>query len=204
MSCSPLRLTDRKRAAIVQAAVEEFRSAGYEATSMDRIALAAGVSKRTVYNHFPSKEALFELMLEQLWARSASGEDLTYRATTALADQLRQLLLAKLGVLSDPHFIDLARVALAEVIHAPERAQAIVRRIETTECGLTNWIAAAIRDGRLRLDDPEFAAQQLHGLVKSFAFWPQITLGRAPLSLTERGRVADSAVAMFLAAYSKD
>ena len=61
------RLTDRKREAIMRAAVDEFRTAGYEATSMDRIAAAAGVSKRTVYNHFPSKEELFGQMLEQLW-----------------------------------------------------------------------------------------------------------------------------------------
>ncbi|HCT25152.1 MAG TPA: TetR family transcriptional regulator, partial [Stenotrophomonas sp.] len=50
MSRAPQRLTDRKREAIVRAAVEEFRASGYEATSMDRIAEVAGVSKRTVYN----------------------------------------------------------------------------------------------------------------------------------------------------------
>jgi len=42
------RLTDRKRVAIVGAAIEEFLAAGYDATSMDRIAARASVSKRTV------------------------------------------------------------------------------------------------------------------------------------------------------------
>ena len=55
---APARLTDRKRAAILEAAVAEFRESGYEATSMDRIAASAGVSKRTVYNHFPTRDAL--------------------------------------------------------------------------------------------------------------------------------------------------
>ncbi len=41
-SIPPSRLTDRKRAAIVEAAIDEFRIAGYEATSMDRIAARAG------------------------------------------------------------------------------------------------------------------------------------------------------------------
>ncbi|HEX5664228.1 MAG TPA: helix-turn-helix domain-containing protein, partial [Xanthomonadaceae bacterium] len=63
---APARLTDRKRAAILEAAVAEFRESGYEATSMDRIAASAGVSKRTVYNHFPSKEVLFTRILEQM------------------------------------------------------------------------------------------------------------------------------------------
>ena len=56
---APLRLTDRKREAIIQAAIEAFRADGFEATSMDKIAAKAEVSKRTVYNHFPSKEELF-------------------------------------------------------------------------------------------------------------------------------------------------
>ena len=66
---TPTRLTDRKHAAILDAAVAEFRSAGYEATTMDRVAAAAGVSKRTVYNHFPSKDALFLRILEEMFAR---------------------------------------------------------------------------------------------------------------------------------------
>ena len=51
----PLKLTDRKRQAVVDAAIAEFRASGFEATSMDKIAATAGVSKRTVYNHFPVK-----------------------------------------------------------------------------------------------------------------------------------------------------
>lgn len=127
------RLTERKREDIVRAAVEEFRTAGYEATSMDRIAQAAGVSKRTVYNHFPSKEELFALMLEQLWASSAASVDLPYRSDLPLTQQLRQLLMQKLELLGDPNFIALARVAMAEIIHAPDRAQDIVCRMDEKE-----------------------------------------------------------------------
>ncbi|MFP4904840.1 TetR/AcrR family transcriptional regulator, partial [Paraburkholderia sp. BR14261] len=47
---TPQRLTDRKRAAIVAAAIDEFLASGFDATSMDRIAARANVSKRTVYN----------------------------------------------------------------------------------------------------------------------------------------------------------
>lgn len=203
MSPSPQRLTDRKRAAVIQAAVAQFRAAGYEATSMDRIAAAAGVSKRTVYNHFPSKQALFDAMLEQLWQRSQDSGERRYQAGHPLAGQLHQLLLAKLQVLSDPSFLDLARVALTEVLHAPERAQDIVRRMESVESGLTAWIRAAKEDGRLDLEDAEFVAQQLHGIVKNFAFWPQISLGRPPLEAIQRERVAASTVAMFMACYAR-
>lgn len=202
MPRAPQRLTDRKREAIVRAAVEEFRSAGYEATSMDRIAAVAGVSKRTVYNHFPSKEELFALILEELWQSSVASVELPYRADQPLDVQLLQLLRQKLDLLGDANFIDLARVAMAEIIHSPERAQAIVCRMGEKESGVSAWIRAAIADGRLRQVDPEFAGHQLQGLVKSFAFWPQVTMGQAPLAQAERTRVAESAVSMFLGFYA--
>lgn len=199
----PQRLTDRKREAIVRAAVEEFRTAGFEATSMDRIAAAAGVSKRTVYNHFPSKEELFSHILEELWASSIASVDLPYRTDVALDEQLRQLLMQKLALLADPNFIDLARVAMAEIIHSPERAQGIVCRMGEKEGGVTAWIRAAIADGKLANVDPDFAGHQLQGLVKSFAFWPQVTLGQPPLGDAESKRVADAAVEMFLGCYGR-
>ena len=202
MPRTPQRLTDRKREAIVRAAVEEFRASGYEATSMDRIAAVAGVSKRTVYNHFPSKEELFALILEELWQSSVASVELPYRADQPLDVQLLQLLRQKLDLLGDANFIDLARVAMAEIIHSPERAQAIVCRMGEKESGVSAWIRAAIADGRLRQIDPEFAGHQLQGLVKSFAFWPQVTMGQAPLAQAERTRVAESAVAMFLGFYA--
>ncbi len=196
------RLTDRKREAIVRAAVHEFRSAGYDATSMDRIAAAAGVSKRTVYNHFPSKDELFALMLEQLWESSEASTDAPYRAEVSLESQLRQVLMHKLTLLSDPDFIDLARVGMAEIIRSPARARDIVGRMQARENGVTVWIRAAMADGRLVEVDAQFAAQQLLGLVKGFAFWPQVTFGQSPLPAAEQARVADSAVAMFLGRYA--
>jgi len=200
---APARLTDRKRAAILDAAVAEFRQSGYEATSMDRIAASAGVSKRTVYNHFPSKEALFAQILQQLWERSLDGLDLAYRSDRPLRAQLLELVKQKLSLLQDANFFDLARVAIAASIHSPERAQEMVARMGDREEGLTTWIRAAAADGRLKTDDPRFVSMQLQGLIKGFAFWPQITLGQPPLSAAQQERVAEATVDMFLAYYGQ-
>jgi TetR/AcrR family transcriptional regulator of autoinduction and epiphytic fitness len=203
LSPAPQRLTDRKRQAILQAAIDEFRGNGFEATSMDRIAATAGVSKRTVYNHFPSKDALFAEILVQLWEKSTALIDLAYRPDRPLREQLLELLRQKLRMLDDVNFIDLARVAIAETIHSPERAQSMVARMGNKEEGVTIWIRAALADGRLKPLDPVFAANQIQGLVKSFAFWPQITLGAPPLSQDMQEQVAASAVDMFLGCYAK-
>ncbi|RKE37836.1 TetR family transcriptional regulator [Paraburkholderia sp. BL23I1N1] len=198
----PLRLTDRKRAAVIEAAIEEFLAAGFDATSMDRIAARASVSKRTVYNHFPSKEALFAAILRQLWESSDTGAAPVYSATHPLRAQLLQLLLKKLSLLNDEAFLSLARVAIAAGIHSPERAREMVTRMGEREEDLTVWIRAAAADGRLKTSDPMFASQQLQGLVKAFAFWPQVTMGQATLSADEQRRVAESAADMFLARYA--
>ena len=195
------RLTDRKRAAIIDAAVVEFRQAGYEATSMDRVAASAGVSKRTVYNHFPSKEALFAQIIQQLSEQIAEGLDLAYRRDRSLREQLLELVSQKLRLLHDQNFADLARVAIAAGIHSPERAREMVARMGDREEGLTVWIRAAAADGTLKTKDPVFASMQLQGLVKGFAFWPQIALGQAPLTRAEQQQVAETSVDMFLAQY---
>jgi len=201
-AAAPAKLTDRKRAAILEAAVAEFRQAGYEATSMDRIAATAGVSKRTVYNHFPSKEELFAQILHQLWERSMSSVDLSYRKDRPLREQLHELVQQKLALLHDEAFIDLARVAIAAAIPPPERPQEMFAPRGRKEEGLTVWIRAAAKDGRLKAKDPLYASMLLQGMIKGFAFWPQITLGQPVLTPAQRKQVADTATDMFLAYYA--
>ncbi|WP_233888648.1 TetR/AcrR family transcriptional regulator [Paraburkholderia flagellata] len=205
MDCTPAtpqRLTDRKRAAIVAAAIDEFLASGFDATSMDRIAARASVSKRTVYNHFPSKEALFASILCQLWDSSATADAPAYRAGEPLRVQLIELLMRKLRLLNDEAFFKLARVAIAAGIHSPERARDMVARIGEREEDLTVWVRAAAADGRLKATDPAFAAQQLHGVVKAFAFWPQVAMGQPPLDEAQQRQVAESSADLFLARYA--
>lgn len=197
------RLTDRKRGAIVRAAVAEFREHGFAGTSMDRVAAAAQVSKRTVYNHFPSKDGLFEAILLHLWDCSHALPEARYDPARPLREQLHAVLALKMRLLDDPSFIALCRVGMAEMMHTPERASAMVARLSEKEEDLPAWIRAAQADGRLRAGvDPQYAAHQLHGMVKAFAFWPQIALGQPPLAAAQREQVLADAVEMFLGLYA--
>ncbi|WP_339616247.1 TetR/AcrR family transcriptional regulator [uncultured Gilvimarinus sp.] len=199
---NPLKLTDRKRLAILDAAISEFRQQGFELTSMDGIARTANVSKRTVYNHFASKELLFAEILTQLWQNSAEQVGLSYQAEAPLRPQLEELLWQKMRMLNQQDFIDLARVAIAETIHSPERAQDMVNRLNEREEGITTWIRAAKADGKLHTDDPAFAATQLQGMIKTFAFWPQIAMGQPPLTRKQQEHIVTSSADMFLHYYA--
>ncbi len=196
---APLKLTDRKRQAIVDAAIAEFRSTGFESTSMDKIAATAGVSKRTVYNHFPSKDELFAQILHELWSSTAAMPPPPYDPSRPLRDQLHELLTNKMEMLQDGYFLDLARVAIAEAIHSPERAQEMVSRLSAKEEAVTSWLRAAQADGKLTKADPVLASQMLQGNLKTFAFWPQVTLNQPPLDAETQRQVVEATVDMFLA-----
>ena len=196
------RLTDRKRAAIVQAAVSEFRSHGFDNTSMDRIAAAASVSKRTVYNHFPSKEALFEAIVERLMARTLTMTEYPYDSEEVLAQQLTRIGHRAIETVTSDDFQDLARVVLSRLLQSPHLARQIAGESKPFDEGLARWIRAACKDQRLDVSDPLRAAKQFNGLLNAFAFWPQIVGSDPPLSRRQSEAIVKSAVSMFLDHYA--
>ncbi|MEP6504202.1 MAG: TetR/AcrR family transcriptional regulator, partial [Betaproteobacteria bacterium] len=170
--------------------------------SVDKVAARAEVSKRTLYNHFASKDDLFAEILRMLWARSASQLERAYDPAKPVRDQLLALLQQKLALMGDDSFLALARVAIASGIHSPERAQEMVARLGQKEGGLLGWIKAAQKHGALKPGDAALALQQLEGLVKSVAFWPQVAMGQPVLSARVQKQVAAATADLFLSHYA--
>lgn len=56
------RKADLKRAALIEAAERLFAEKGYEATTMDEIAGAAGFAKGTLYHYFATKADLLQVL----------------------------------------------------------------------------------------------------------------------------------------------
>ena len=52
-----------RRAAIIEAALDEFIARGFTATRLDDVARRAGVAKGTIYLHFKDKELMFEELI---------------------------------------------------------------------------------------------------------------------------------------------
>lgn len=59
-----IRDAARTRAKIMQAARDEFAAHGFAGARIEAIARRAGLSKQLLYHYFPSKEALFEEILD--------------------------------------------------------------------------------------------------------------------------------------------
>jgi TetR/AcrR family transcriptional regulator, regulator of autoinduction and epiphytic fitness len=196
------RLKDRKREAIVVAAIAEFRLHGFAVTSVDKIALRADVSKRTLYNHFASKEILFAEILRAMWQSIERSTNLPYRPEQPLQEQLQCLVMKKMSSLADDNFIDLARVAITALIHSPGIVQKTVDRLTQKEAPLYTWILGAQKAGKLRPGDASLAAQQLMSLIKGVAFWPQVTMGQPKLSTRQQQKLGHAAVDLFLSHYA--
>src|SRR5438105_15473421 len=60
---------ERRRPLVLDAAFELFLEHGYDGTSMEAVAHAAGVTKPVVYDCFGSKEELFTALLQREEAR---------------------------------------------------------------------------------------------------------------------------------------
>ncbi len=67
-SPEPLRNADRSRAAILDAAERLFAEQGYDATSLNQVGAAAGVSRGTPGYFFRSKAELYQAVLDRSFA----------------------------------------------------------------------------------------------------------------------------------------
>lgn len=196
---SPARLTDRKHAAIVNAAVQEFQARGYYATSMNSIAAAANVSKRTLYNHFDSKESLFDAILESLANASAELSTCVFDEDRDLAEQLAELARVEIEFLTSPAVQALARAGLSRLVGEPEVGKKLNQRHFHKRVEL--WLRDAQEAGCLIELNTQFAAKQFMGLLSAFAFWPSICSGESIPGNTKRKRIIDETVTMFLNSY---
>lgn len=197
-----MRLTDRKRAAIIEAAVSEWKRHGYDNTSMDRIAEVASVSKRTVYNHFPSKEELFAAIVSELMSRCQIMKEFDFDPQKSISTQLTAIGKTAVELMTSTEFQDLARVTLSRFLQSPEMASEMLIETTQVEAELAVWFKTTHETGLLRVPDPTLAAKQFLGLIQSFAFWPPLIGKEPPLTTPQKKAVVKSTVNMFLDHYA--
>ena len=162
-----------KRRAIEEAARAVFGRLGYARAPIDAIAAEAGVSTRTLYNHFGGKLALFERVLvsgatEVAEAfEQAAGEGLHDSSASGSLRVLGHAIVAHRARFPG-HFALVARLE-AERDQFPESLieswlRAGPRRVRAT---LQAWLIRLATAAGVTLDDPAAAARHLVALVTS-------------------------------------
>lgn len=197
-----MRVSEKKRQQILTAAEQMFKEYGYAGTSMDKVAEVAEVSKRTVYNHFPSKEELFNAIVLTHLRHLKQVDDQPFDASVAIDEQLKALAWHQIRTFTQPEFVDASRMFFIEMLRDAELAQQLMANAEGIEQGLTDWMQQANDAGMLTLSDSLFAARQFLYQIKSFAYYPML-YGNVTLSEQELCYIVDQTVAMFLSHYGR-
>ncbi|MEO1467715.1 MAG: TetR/AcrR family transcriptional regulator [Pseudomonadota bacterium] len=193
-------LIEEKRERIVEAALAEFQELGFAGANMDRVAGRAGVSKRTVYNHFAGKEALFRAILDMMAETCCAALVVTYVPGQPIRAQLVEAAWVEGRLITSPSFLKLARIVLAETMRDPALAAAMSARMEPL-ASFRAFLAAAAADGALAIDDPQLAADQFVGLIKAQGFWPAVFSG-VPVSQETMATIVETTVETIMARYA--
>ena len=160
--------TEEKRQAILDVAAATFGELGFERTSMSEICTRLGGSKATIYNYFPSKEALF---LEVMFQASEADFQNTMHALQAHDQDVRQALRTFgqrfLTLLYAPSVVAVRRLLVAEsersqvgarcYEHGPRRGNALVGE----------FLTKAMASGALRKAPATLATRHLMALLEA-------------------------------------
>ena len=149
------------RERILEAAFAAFMKNGYAATSTLEIATRASVSKRELYALVGNKQEMLIACISERAKRLDVPADLPeLRDRETLAQVLASFGTKLVREVSDPTVIAVFRLAIAEVVQAPEVARAIdfIGR-ETSRAALRKIMAEAQASGLLTGRPAELAAQ---------------------------------------------
>ncbi len=186
---------------ITRAARPLFLQRGFDNTSTDAIAQTAGVSKRTLYHCYPTKdELLAAVMRDMTVGRLSSAPELSLlpNATRATLERvLRDFVRLAIARTMDPEYVDLLRLAIGESGRRPQLATLLRQELAGAKT-LRALLVDARRWKLLRADvNVEVAARMLAGALLT---WVVSDGAFSRLPKPPSRAVVDELVRLFLAA----
>jgi len=181
-----------KAESILKGAMQEFLASGYAATSMDRVAATAGVSKATVYRHFRDKQELFAALIQQL-AQSKFQPVFELQSSEMLRGEPRSVLheLADKmldNIMNDEQILTFMRLLIGESGRFPELAQLFIRSLEKPGIeAISQYLAAQTQ---LNQTDPQVTARIFVGTLVHFVLVQKVLHGQDSLPM-ERDRLVN-------------
>ncbi len=192
----------KKRKAIIAAANRLFLKHGFTKTSMDDVALAAKVTKQTVYAHFKNKDRLFADIITAECIRHSPSEDMLLDAGLPIEQLLFHVGKGFLEMISDPKGLAIHRLVMSEAERKPQIARLFYetgpKRMNDL---LTQYLTRQNARGVLHIGNPESAASYFYSLLKG-RYHLRMALKVKPLpSKAELDRHVKETVAVFMHLY---
>lgn len=187
------------REAIVDAAERLFLEHGFGAVSMDELAEAAGVARRTLYNQYVSKEEIFREMLlrvsEQLEGALPPGIETRGDVDVVLRLIARSIL----DLHKRPGYLGFIRMVVADSRQFPWIAESFDAVMEPMIERFGRYLDLLTKAGVLDCKKSMLAAHQFAGMINQFFLWPWM-LGR-DRAIAPDAEVIEQTVRMFLQYY---
>ena len=193
------QLSPDKAETILAGAMQEFLSHGYAATSMDRVASTAGVSKATVYSHFGDKEGLFRALVKQMAQKKISFlHGLQFQAQSCdVREALFKMLSTGLAqICQDQEHLAFIRLIIGESGRFPQLAQIFVQNLAKPGITLMSQVLASQPD--LHIKDPEATARIVIGSMVHYVQIQEMLHGKEILPM-ERDRLIHALVDLIVA-----
>lgn len=189
------------REAVVDAATRLFLERGFGAVSMDDLAEAAGVARRTLYNQFASKEEIFREMLRRVSQQLEHALPPGIETSGEVEEVLRLVAQAILQLHKHSEYVGFLRMVLADHRQFPWIAKAFAAVMDPQTERLTRFLAQQTAMGVLDCHNPILAAHQFMGMLNEFTLWPWM-MGRKTLAVST-DEVIDETVRMFVKRYRR-
>ena len=190
------------REAIVDAAARLFLERGFGAVSMDELAEAAGLARRTLYNQFARKEDIFREMLLRVARQLEAAFPPGIETQGDIEDVLRVIARVILDLHENPEYRGFLRMVVADSRQFPWIADEFAAVMDPQTERLRRLIAHLTTMGVLDCRNPLLAAHQFTGLLNDVSLWRWM-LGRERGLPIPGNEVVEEAVRMFLQYYRR-
>lgn len=152
------QILQETRQALLQAAAAAFARDGYVGANINQISKAAGFAKGTIYNHFPSKRALMQALIDDVAARHVTTISQAVRSKTDPRQRLERFFAAGFAFVADH---PAQSRAVITTLYGPDQAfrEHLFRAYKPLFALVGREIVAAgIEKGQFRVVDPEATA----------------------------------------------
>ena len=189
------------REAIVEAASRLFLERGFGSVSMDELAEAAGLARRTLYNQFTSKEEIFREMLLRVSGQFEEAFPPGVETQGDVGEVLHLVARMILELHQHPEYLGFLRMVVADSRQFPWIAEELAAVMDPQADRLARYFAHLTAMGILNCHNPMLAAHQFMGILNEFSLWPWM-MGRERLAVPAE-EVVEETVRMFLRNYRR-
>jgi TetR/AcrR family transcriptional regulator, regulator of autoinduction and epiphytic fitness len=187
--------------AIVAAAERLFLERGFGSVSMDELAEAAGVARRTLYNQFASEEEIFREMLLRVSGQLEDAFPPGIETQGDVEDVLRLVARMIFELHKRPEYLGFLRMVVADSRQFPWIAEGLAAIMEPQTERFARYLAHLTWMGILDCRNPLLAAHQFMGILNELSLWPWMT-GRESVPVPEKD-IIEETTRMFLQHYRR-